>query len=258
MRGGDDVARNRAVSSLILMDDGANRYSPRWSQVFLLTHDAAQSQREVDFLRRQLPLPRFRRVLDVCCGVGRHAAPLAEAGYNVTGIDRDESVLAEARRRCPRGRFIQLDMRQLDRLTDRFDAVICMWQSFGYFDTATNESVLAQMSDCLTDGDRLVLDIYHRDCFEKRQGSRTFECNGATITETKHMTGDRLHVALDYDDAGERDEFEWQLFTPESLTDLAAKHGLRRIVACTGANESLPPNADVSRMQLVFERAAAR
>jgi SAM-dependent methyltransferase len=235
------------------VDDAPNRYSPRWAQVFLLTHDAAQTQREADFLRRQLPLPRFARVLDVCCGVGRHAAPLLEAGYEVTGIDRDQKVLDEARRRCPRGNFVQLDMRRIDQLEDLFDAVICMWQSFGYFDAATNESTLAQMAGRLVSNGRLVLDVYHRECFQQGQGVRTFECNGVNITETKRMIGDRLHVSLDYE-PGEHDEFEWQLFTSESLTELAAKHGLRRIVACTGAQETQAPSAQASRMQLVFEK----
>ena len=233
------------------MADAPNWYSDRWAQVFLMTHDAAQTQREIDFLRRHLPLPRFARVLDVCCGVGRHSGPLAAAGYDVTGIDRDEKVLAESRRRCSRGRFVQLDMRQIDQLPDRFDAVICMWQSFGYFDAATNESVLAQIVNRVTPGGRLVLDVYHRDLFEQLQGVRQFECNGVKITETKHMAGDRLHVALDYETC-ERDEFEWQLFTPDALVTLAAKQGLESVAACCGCDERQPPNPEVSRMQLVF------
>jgi len=55
--------------------------------------------------------------------------------------------------------------------------------------------------------------------------------------------------------SGEHDAFEWQLFTPESLTELAGKHGLLRITACTGVQESVAPNPDAARMQLVFERA---
>src|SRR5439155_22236394 len=110
--------------------------------------------------------------------------------------------------RCARAKFAERDMRDLDRLNDSFDAVICMWQSFGYFDAATNASVLAQMSTRLRPGGRLVLDVYHRGFFEARQGVRTFQSNGIEVTETKRMTGDRLHVSLEYA-TGERDEFEW-------------------------------------------------
>jgi SAM-dependent methyltransferase len=256
MRANDGVARNRSMSSLIIVNDAPNRYSPRWSQVFLLTHDAAQAQREVEFLKRQLPLPRFRRVLDVCCGVGRHAAPLAEVGYELTGVDRDENVLAEARRRCPRGRFVQLDMRQLDRLTDTFDAVICMWQSFGYFDAATNESVLAQMANLLNGDGRVVLDVCNLSFFEAREGVRRFQRAGTEVIETTQMLpGGRQRVSLEYSD-GQRDEFDWQLFTAAELTELAARHGLQVIVACSAHDESQAPSASVSRMQLVFSRSS--
>ena len=39
-------------------------------------------------------------LLDVPCGYGRHAIPLARAGYRVTGVDRSPTLLAEARRRA--------------------------------------------------------------------------------------------------------------------------------------------------------------
>ena len=41
------------------------------------------------------------RVLDVACGGGLIALPLAEAGYRVEGIDLSGSSLEEARRRVP-------------------------------------------------------------------------------------------------------------------------------------------------------------
>ena len=39
-------------------------------------------------------------LLDVPCGFGRHSVPLGRAGYRVVGVDRSESLLAEARRRA--------------------------------------------------------------------------------------------------------------------------------------------------------------
>src|SRR3954469_4456387 len=39
-------------------------------------------------------------VLDGACGFGRHAVPLGDAGFHVVGVDRSETLLAEARRRA--------------------------------------------------------------------------------------------------------------------------------------------------------------
>ena len=54
-------------------------------------------------------------MLDVPCGQGRHAHLLAEAGYNVDGLDYSEHLLKIARRRGtgPSLRYTRGDMRKL-------------------------------------------------------------------------------------------------------------------------------------------------
>ena len=47
----------------------------------------AAAPREAAFLWRVLKLRRAARVLDVCCGTGRHAVRLARRGAFVTGVD---------------------------------------------------------------------------------------------------------------------------------------------------------------------------
>ena len=44
--------------------------------------------------------PEGGDLLDVPCGFGRHAIPLADAGYRVSGVDRSQVLLDEARRRA--------------------------------------------------------------------------------------------------------------------------------------------------------------
>lgn len=43
--------------------------------------------REVDFLLEELELSPGAAILDVGCGIGRHAVELAKRGYAVTGLD---------------------------------------------------------------------------------------------------------------------------------------------------------------------------
>ena len=114
-------------------------FSRAWFETF--GHpDAAATEREVDFLLGVLPPPPAR-VLDVPCGFGRHALALGRRGYRVTGVERDPDVAREARAAGVDVR--ELDMRRLGDLPKKFDAVICMWASFGWFDDATNADVLA-------------------------------------------------------------------------------------------------------------------
>ena len=225
-------------------------YSSTWFELFMDSVEPAQTVREVEFLSRQLPLLRFRRLLDVCCGTGRHAARLAKRGYDVTGIDVNECAVA----RAPRGfKILAHDMRRIDQLDGDFDAVLLLWQSFGQFDDATNLDVLRQIAQKLVPGGRFVLDIYHRGFFETRLATRIHDRLGRTITERKHMTGPRLVVELEYG-AGDGDRFEWHVFTPEEIAEVARSVGLHAIVRCTEFDESLPPSADRPRMQIVFEK----
>src|SRR5918994_1402120 len=62
-----------------------------------------------------------RRVLDVGCGTGRWTALLAAHGAEAIGIDRSETMLAEARRRRPGLDFQQMDATRLDFPEDFFD-----------------------------------------------------------------------------------------------------------------------------------------
>ena len=72
--------------------------------------DERQGEAEVQALAaaRLRGCPEGGDLLDVPCGFGRHAIPLARAGYRVVAVDRSPSLLAEARRRARRRALAQL------------------------------------------------------------------------------------------------------------------------------------------------------
>ena len=74
---------------------------------------------------------RIRRVLDLGCGTGGHAVPLAERGYDVVGVDRSAAMLERARQRGSAARFELGEIAGL-RLGETFDAVLMMFAVLGY------------------------------------------------------------------------------------------------------------------------------
>jgi len=233
-------------------------YSRTWYDVFARTVPAETTAREVLFLVRLLPNPPYSRVLDVACGTGRHAIPLAAKGYAVTGLDANEEIVASLAGRGPT--FVVGDMRAPERSAPGpFDAVLCLWQSFGWFDDAENESVLARFAALLEPRGRIVLDVYNRAFFETRLGPRPFERGGVRGVETKTLAGGgkRLAVRLEYEGRAETDAFEWRVYTEDELAALARGLGLSRLLASGDFDPRIPPSSDRPRMQLVFEKGAA-
>jgi SAM-dependent methyltransferase len=224
-------------------------YSPAWFEIFA-RGDAEPTEREVAFLLRFLPRPPAS-VLDVPCGFGRHARALAELGYRVSGVEIEPRIAAEAR--ASGIEVHELDMRRLRDLPETFDAVICMWASFGFFDDTTNEDVLAQMAEKTARGGVVVLDVYDPVWFRARQGPRVLERNGHRVHEDKLVEGNRLRVTLAYED-GTRDAFEWRLYAPNELRRLGERFGLAFQAACADFDASSSPVGDAARMQLVFRR----
>lgn len=229
----------------------SNEYSTIWFDTFLAPISYEQTAHEIGFLLRQLPRPKYQKLLDLCCGMGRHARELSKRGYTVTGMDTNPYALDEARRSDSLSHYVPGDMRALDSYKD-FDAVLILWQSFGNFDTATNEQIVKQIAGVLNPHGRFILDIYNRSFFETRSGERRIENDADVIIETKSMRDNRLCVELDY--GSRRDVYEWQIFYPDEISMLAARFGLNEILRCTNFDEKTPPASELPRMQFVFEK----
>jgi len=93
----------------------------------------------------------IKNILDIGCGTGSHAIPLALRGYQVVGVDRSAEMLDHAQRKLHGGlqssmdrqiRFMQGDARTLD-LHQEFDAAIMMFSVLGLL--TTNADVLAAL-----------------------------------------------------------------------------------------------------------------
>ncbi len=121
---------------------------------------------EVDLVWKLLELEPGLELLDLACGHGRIANPLAERGVRVTGLDATplflELARADAADRGVEVEYVEGDMRSIP-WRGRFDRVLSWFTSFGYFGDDENRRVLQEACEALKPGGLLAVEVNHRD-----------------------------------------------------------------------------------------------
>lgn len=125
------------------------------------------------------------RVLDLGCGPGTYAVPLARRGADVTGVDLSEAMLERARRACAeagvRVHLVREDMRSFVG-RGSFDLVVSMYTSFGYFDAEANLRVLRNARASLAPGGRLLMDMMGKEIYATWAGTpKAVDVEGGTL-----------------------------------------------------------------------------
>ncbi len=127
----------------------------------------SNSKAEVKNLIKLLKIQPKDKILDLCCGIGRHCLELAKYGFEVVGIDRTTEFLKRAKRKAEQKKldveFVISDMREYCH-PDRFDVIINMFGSFGYFENDDdNRKVVRHMHTSLCPDGRLLIETMGKE-----------------------------------------------------------------------------------------------
>lgn len=209
-----------------------------------------------------LGLPVGSRVLDVPCGQGRHAHLLAEAGYDVDGLDYSSELLAVANKRGtgPNLRYTRGDMRKMPaRWNRRFDAVLNLFTSFGFFaHPAEDARVVREFARVLKPGGVLVWHGGSRDGVMARFLERDWWTSEKTLF-AQEREFDALSGVLTVRSTWRRGtkrgdrEHRIRLYTATRLSELFADAGLVVEQALDGFNDR-PLSRTSSEMLLVARK----
>jgi len=97
--------------------------------------DAQASAKDVDVIEDFVGLNPPLDVLDVGCGIGRHAIEFARRGYRVVGIDIAQQSLAQAKEAAQDASVaVEFRFQPASALTEKahFDFVLAYWQVIGF------------------------------------------------------------------------------------------------------------------------------
>ena len=156
-------------------------------------------------------------VLELACGTGRVTIPVFQAGANTTGLDLDASMLAQARRKEPRIRWVQGDYRDIP-IPEKFALIYCPFNALQHMlDFREFERVLRSVRAHLADRGRFIFDMFNpsiamlnRDPAKVRP-MRDLHLEGRTLTWLESSA---------YDDALQIVRTTWTIDGQEQLLKL--------------------------------------
>jgi SAM-dependent methyltransferase len=131
------------------------------------TGDTKLAAKEVEGIISLLKLQPQTKILDLCCGYGRHSTELAKKGFKVVGVDISEKQIQHAIKRAKESNvdvvFQIKDARKLD-FNEEFDFVINMFVSFGYFKTEKEDKdMLRGVFKALKPGGKFLMDFWNTE-----------------------------------------------------------------------------------------------
>jgi SAM-dependent methyltransferase len=222
---------------------------------------------EVDFLLEKLAEHGFEagRILDLNCGVGRHAIELGRRGIEVVGTDISSRYIDVAGQRAEEAgvadnaTFRVIDMREIASglaAAKPFDGIICMWTAFGFYDDVTNDDILKQCVALLKPGGFFVLDIINRDWLLLNFADRGYSTVGnLTITEDRKfdIMSSRNQSTWTYLRREDGDNYhrektvtiDHRIWSLHELASLYKKAGLELAAAYTGFGLGFSPRQGV-------------
>jgi SAM-dependent methyltransferase len=213
------------------------------------------SGQEVDFLLDLLDLEEGARVLDVGCGPGRHAVPLAESGLQVVGVDVSRRFLDIAAETA-RAAGVSMSLFEVDArgmpFDDEFDAAISICQgAFGVMGK-DDALVLRRMAEATKRGGWVVVTVasaYFEARMDREEAS--FDPDTGIVHEK---------TTIKDEEQGEHEVDLWTgVYTPRELRLLALGVGLvpEAVYSVEPGNFARrPPDLDHPELMLVAKRSS--
>lgn len=247
-------------------------YPTWWRNIFNSLYlktdgDVVEDQRitneEVDQFLSILKISPEDRILDLCCGQGRHSLELSRRGFKfIEGLDRSHYLIQRAKKQTMKEgldvRFREGDARKLAYAPDTFDVVMILGNSFGYFETIEDDlRVLKEVFRVLKPWGRLLIDVadggYLRENFQPRSWEwidrKLFVCRERSLSLDEQRLISR-EVITNVEKGVIADQFYAErLYSKESLPHILKSAGFNDIIFHCEFSPDSERNQDLGMME---------
>ena len=220
-------------------------YSAAWFKTFAPAANTA-TLLDVTAISRLCPRPEFSRLLEIGCGTGRVAGPLASLGYDVVGLDISARALQLAQTHAPGPKYIAMDQRDVGQLPWIFDGAFVLWNSIGFGTSANDEQMLHGVARVLRPGGKFVIELYHPEWLAD-QPNIAVPSRGAAVR--RWIEDGRCFHVITYDD-GTVDDIQFNVYEPDAMAAMLARVGFVMRSRMTWWSTERPPSRVCARYQL--------
>lgn len=225
--------------------------------------DLNTTREEVGLFSSILGLSPEDRILDLCCGQGRHSLELARLGFmDIEGFDCSHYLIQKARAKAReeglKVRFREGDARKLPYPDSSFSVVMILGNSFGYFENIKDDlRVLKEVFRVLKPLGRILIDVadgkYLKENFEPRSwewiDKKYFVCRERCLSSDKGRLISR-EVVVHVERGVVVDQFYAErLYTRKSLKKLLEEAGFGSINFHGGITTDSKRNQDLGMMK---------
>ncbi|WP_027407869.1 class I SAM-dependent DNA methyltransferase [Anoxybacteroides tepidamans] len=210
-----------------------------------------------------------KRLLDVGCGTGELAVRLARDGFDVTGVDLSENMLAIAQAKAELQRvnveFFQQSMTELEGYAP-FDAVMIFCDSLNYLEHEQDvQQTFRRIYDLLHEGGLLLFDVHSVYKIDYLFRGATFASNEESISyiwtcdaleETPHTVAHDLTFFVQEEDGRYERYDEWHVqrtFAVSEYEQWLIDAGFKIMEISADFNEQ-PPSEQAERIFFVAKK----
>ncbi len=243
-----------------------------WSRIFNylylrtdadIINDLDITSHEIDLFLEILNLSLDDKILDLCCGQGRHSLELARRNFkNIEGLDRSHYLIQKAKATAKKEdiniRFREGDARKIPSPTDSFDVAMILGNSFGYFETTQDDlRVLKEVFRVLKPWGKILIEVtdgdYLRNSFQTRSwewmDKKHFVCRERSLSLDKQRLISR-EVITHTEKGVIADQFYAErLYSKENLTRILETAGFSNITFQGQISPDSKRNQDLGMME---------